>query len=229
MSDPENDGAVEIVDIDVRAWVEAARANPTLYRDRQVTEIVPTSIGLAPRLSTTLILKGGALMALAFKSDRVTGDVDFTAEAEPADFDKLLTEELDAQLPKAAIGLGYLDLLCRVQSIRKMPKALAFEAHDFPALLVRIGSAVRGSGEERRFEAGMEDADRLRVHRTLVKKCRTRGIVPDATSIEDPEVVRRARTDWATLALEVADLPSFDERFVLVRDFYISLPWDARQ
>lgn len=29
-----------IVDVDVRAWVEAARSNPTQCRDRQVTEIV---------------------------------------------------------------------------------------------------------------------------------------------------------------------------------------------
>lgn len=36
MSEPE---AVDIVDVDVRAWVEAAANDPVLYRDRQVTEI----------------------------------------------------------------------------------------------------------------------------------------------------------------------------------------------
>ena len=40
----------DIVDVDVRAWVEASRADPTRYRDRQVTEIVLTAIGLAPSL-----------------------------------------------------------------------------------------------------------------------------------------------------------------------------------
>ena len=64
------DSKFDIVDVDVRAWVEAARANPSLYRDRQVTEIVLGAIGLAPSLSKTLVLKGGAVMALAFNSNQ---------------------------------------------------------------------------------------------------------------------------------------------------------------
>lgn len=55
MSEPE---AVDIVDVDVRAWVEAAANDPVLYRDRQVTEIVLSAIGLAPTLSANLVLKG---------------------------------------------------------------------------------------------------------------------------------------------------------------------------
>ena len=66
----------EIVDVDVRAWVETAKTDPLRYRDRQVTEIVLAAIGVAPNLKKTLVLKGGAVMALAFKSERVTGDVD---------------------------------------------------------------------------------------------------------------------------------------------------------
>ena len=61
----------DIVDVDVRKWVEAARANPAQYRDRQVTEIVLAAIGLTPDLNTNLVLKGGTVMALAFKSNRV--------------------------------------------------------------------------------------------------------------------------------------------------------------
>lgn len=146
--------AVDIVDVDVRAWVEAAANDPVLYRDRQVTEIVLSAIGLAPTLSANLVLKGGTLMALAFGSLRLTGDIDFSADVEPADFDQALTEELDALLPKVALRLGYLDLICRVQSIRKMPRSENFEDHSFPALLVRIGSAVRGTPEQARLEQG---------------------------------------------------------------------------
>lgn len=146
--------AVDIVDVDVHAWVEAAANDPVLYRDRQVTEIVLSAIGLAPTLSANLVLKGGTLMALAFGSLRLTGDIDFSADVEPADFDQALTEELDALLPKVALRLGYLDLICRVQSIRKMPRSENFEDHSFPALLVRIGSAVRGTPEQARLEQG---------------------------------------------------------------------------
>jgi len=43
----DTDPVVEIVDVDIRAWVESASADPPLYRDRQVTEIVLTAIGLS--------------------------------------------------------------------------------------------------------------------------------------------------------------------------------------
>ena len=150
----EPEGPAEIVDVDIRAWVEAARPNPIQYRNRQVTELVLATIGLTPSLSTTLVLKGGALMALAFKSERVTGDVDFSASAGPADFDKLLVKEFNSQFPKIAIQLGYLDLICRVQRVEKRPRPQNFENMDFPALLVRIGSAIRGTSEQARLEAG---------------------------------------------------------------------------
>lgn len=154
LEDFEPEGPAEIVDVDIRAWVESARANPILYRNRQVTEIILATIGLTPSLSTTLVLKGGALMALAFKSERVTGDVDFSASVGPADFDKLLVAELNEQMPKVAIQLGYLDLLCRVQRVEKRPRPQNFENMNFPALLVRIGSAQRGTSEEAKLQAG---------------------------------------------------------------------------
>jgi hypothetical protein len=147
--------APDIVQVDVRGWVEAARANPMLYRDRQVTEVVLSSIGIAPTLSTQLVLKGGTLMALAFKSDRVTGDVDFSAQGEPADFDRLVTDELNATMPRTAVRLGYPDLVCRVQTVRKLPRPVNFADQQFPALLVRIGSARRGSAEEKKLLAGL--------------------------------------------------------------------------
>lgn len=289
---------VDFVDVDIRAWVEDARANPALYRDRQVTEIVLTAIGMAPRLSETLILKGGTLMGLAFSSLRLTTDVDFSADADPHGFDEIFTTELNAQMPKTAIRLGYLDLICRVQSVRKMPRPQNFAEHNFPALGIKIASAIRGTPEQVRLQAGiasrvldleisfrdqvytsqelrlsgagvavraftmhelvaeklrallqqplrnrnrrqdvydiaflidqqaLTDDDRKLIHRTLIEKCATRGITPNASSITEPEVVRRAQADWETLALEVQNLPSFDDRFALVRALYEALPWE---
>lgn len=300
MSDPKaSPGATdyEIVDVDVRAWVEVVRSDPTRYRDRQVTEIVLAAIGLAPNLSTNLVLKGGAVMALAFKSNRVTGDVDFTSMVEPAGFADQIADELNAVLPKTAIRLGYLDLLCRVQKVRKMPRPLNFEEHDFPALLVRIGSAKRGTNEEKRLEEGkaprvldieisfrdqvyafqelnltgagvavraftlhemiaeklrallqqpirnrnrrqdvydiaylieakeLTDEDRHIILKTLIEKCQTRDIKATQASIDDPEIKQRAKADWNTLSLELGDLPPFEDRFTIIRDLYVSLPW----
>lgn len=287
----------DIVDVDVRAWVEAARSNPAQYRDRQVTEIVLAAIGLAPSLNTNLVLKGGAVMALAFKSNRVTADVDFTSIVEPDGFADQIADDLNAILPQTAIRLGYLNLLCRVQTVKKMPKPLNFEEFDFPALLIRIGSAERGTGEEKRLEAGrairvldieisfrdqvyafqelnltgpgvavraftlheiiaeklrallqqpirnrnrrqdvydiaylietneLTDEDRRSILETLIEKCQARGIEATLESMDDPEVRRRAEVDWNTLALELDDLPPFDERFAMMNELYVSLPW----
>ncbi|WP_022730000.1 nucleotidyl transferase AbiEii/AbiGii toxin family protein [Fodinicurvata sediminis] len=289
----------DIVDVDVRAWVETARTDPTLYRDRQVTEIVLAAIGLTPSLHDTLVLKGGAVMALAFKSSRVTADVDFTATVEPADLADRIGEDLNAVLPRTATRLGYLDLLCRVQTVKKMPRPQDFEDHSFPALLVRVGSAKRGTGEEQKLENGkaprvldleisfrdqvhafqelnltganvavraftlheviaeklrallqqtirnrnrrqdiydisylvegqnLDDEARRIILTTLIEKCRSRRITPTTESMDDPEVYRRAEQDWESLALELGDLPPFEERFAVVRGFYLSLPWQA--
>lgn len=300
MSDPQtNSDAAEydIVDVDVRAWVEDARSDPTRYRDRQVTEIVLNAIGLAPNLHTNLVLKGGAVMALAFKSNRLTGDVDFTSMMEPAGFADRIAEDLNTMLPKTAIQLGYLDLLCRVQTVKKMPRTLNFEEHDFPALLVRIGSAKRDTNEEKRLEEGkaprvldieisfrdqvygfqelnlteagvavraftlhemiaeklrallqqpirnrnrrqdvydiaflietneLTKEDRHIILQTLIEKCHTRGIEATKDSMDIPEVKRRAEAEWKSLALELGDLPPFEERFAMMRELYMLLPW----
>ena len=297
MSD--SDAPAETVDIDIRAWVENARADPQLFRDRQVTEIVLAAIGLSPSLHNSLVLKGGALMALAFGSRRVTGDVDFSATVQPDGFDELLREELDAKLPIAAIKLGYLDLVCRVQGVKRRPRPELFEGAEFPALELRIGSAERGSKQEAALAEGragrilmveisfrdqvyafqalhlskadvaiqaftfeeliaeklrallqqpirnrtrrqdvydiaflldnhqVDDAIRQTIMATLVDKCRTRGIEPNRHSIDDSEIAERAQRDWATLQLELAELPPFEERFAKVRDLYRSLPWPA--
>ncbi|UZW54986.1 nucleotidyl transferase AbiEii/AbiGii toxin family protein [Sphingobium sp. JS3065] len=298
---PDSDTPVETVDVDIRAWVESARADPQLFRDRQVTEIVLAAIGLSPSLHQSLVLKGGALMALAFGSRRVTGDVDFSATVQPDGFDGLLREELDAKLPIAAIRLGYLDLVCRVQGVKRRPRPALFEGAEFPALELRIGSAERGSKQEAALAEGragrillveisfrdqvyafqelnlsnadvgvqaftleeliaeklrallqqpirnrarrqdvydiaflldnnpVDDGVRQTMLATLVEKCRTRGIEPNRHSIDDPEIAARAQRDWATLRLELAELPLFEERFAKVRDLYHSLPWPADQ
>ncbi|MFD2578262.1 nucleotidyl transferase AbiEii/AbiGii toxin family protein [Novosphingobium colocasiae] len=133
---------------------KAPAPTPQLYLDRQVTEIVLAAIGLSPSLSQSLVLKGGTLMALAFGSRRVTGDVDFSATVPPDGFDDLLRDELDAKLHAAAIKLGYLDLVCRVQGVKRRPHSDLFENAEFPALELRVGSAERGSKQEAALAEG---------------------------------------------------------------------------
>lgn len=201
MSDIEDPGRTAIVDVDLKGWVEAAVENPILYRDRRVTEIVLTAIGLAPTLKDTLVLKGGTLMALAFDSQRLTADVDFTALLGPSGFEEPLLEELNTLLPRAAIQLGHLDLVCRVQSLKKMPRPQNFADHDFPALLVRIGSALRGTPEERRLEAGQ-------ASRVLDMEISFRDQVYNAQSLQlsNPGVAVRAFTLHELIAEKIRAL-----------------------
>lgn len=154
MSDPKASTAIVPSEIKLQDWVEAARNDPILYRDRQVTEIVLCAIGLTPSIGGTLVLKGGTLMAIAFMSDRTTADLDFTALVEPQGFEQRLIAELNPALERAARQLQYLDLICQVQRIEKKPRPEGFEDHDFPALHVHIASAERGSKQDAELQRG---------------------------------------------------------------------------
>ena len=74
----------------------------------------------------------------------------------------------------------------------------------------------------------MDETDRVQIHATLVDKCSTRGIIPSATSLADPEIKRRAEADWKSLTLELSNLPEFEERYERVSDFYSKLPWQKQ-
>lgn len=141
-------------EVDLAAWVEAARGNRDQHRDRQVAEILLHAIGLTPSLRSTLVLKGGALMSLAYSSLRLTGDLDFSATAEPAGYEEMLRKELNSALETTPLTLGYVDLVCRIQSIERKPRPQQFTQLNFPALLVRIASAVRDTPQHKALLAG---------------------------------------------------------------------------
>lgn len=69
------------------------------------------------------------------------------------------------------------------------------------------------------------DDDKATILATLIEKCRSRGIDAKQDSMDNPEIKQRAQADWGTLALEIGDLPPFDERFASMRNLYVSLPW----
>jgi hypothetical protein len=64
---------------------------------------------------------------------------------------------------------------------------------------------------------------------SFLEKCRARDIEPTIDSLSNPEVVRRARSEWETLSLEIGEVPSFDGRFVRVEAFYRGLPWQEAE
>lgn len=71
-----------------------------------------------------------------------------------------------------------------------------------------------------------DHAGRAGILEAVLTKCRARGIEPDAGSIDNPEVGRRARDRWDAIRLETGILPEFDRCFEKVRRFWQELPWD---
>lgn len=62
----------------------------------------------------------------------------------------------------------------------------------------------------------------------IQRRCAARHITPTIDTIDDPELKRRAATDWGTLKLELGDaVPDFDPCFGRVQAFYRSLPWST--
>lgn len=141
--------------INIRDWVDEAKADPVKYRSRQAAEILLTAIGLTKSLKDCLFLKGGTLMALGFRSTRVTADIDFTTDAEPDDLPKRIENELNDGLRRSQAKLGYLDILCRVQKVKMRPRPENFSELTCPALEVSIGYVKKGSKGEKRFHEGM--------------------------------------------------------------------------
>lgn len=72
-----------LLEIDVAAWVEKARADPVTYKQRQIVEITLNAIADTAPLNEKLYLKGGILMGLAYGSPRQTADIDLTAAFDP--------------------------------------------------------------------------------------------------------------------------------------------------
>jgi predicted nucleotidyltransferase component of viral defense system len=141
--------------LDISAWISKARANPTVYRQRQVTDILLNAIALTPSFGEGLYLKGGILMALAYGSPRTTNDVDFSVIGDPEEMDAIIRDTLEDALRIAAAQRGYFDILCKVQGIEKKPRPETFVDSPFPALKIRIGSALRTNpAEMTRLENG---------------------------------------------------------------------------
>lgn len=139
--------------INLAEWVDAAKSNPDKYQIRQVVEILLLAIGMTKHLKDNLYLKGGALMAIAHESQRMTSDIDYSWFGEPfaPNIDEEIIASLEKALKKAITSLGYLDLLCKVQSVKKEPRKWQGKT-SYPSLNISIGYAKKGTAQEQALE-----------------------------------------------------------------------------
>lgn len=71
----------------------------------------------------------------------------------------------------------------------------------------------------------LDHDEQVRLLALFFEKCRARGIEPQPDSLERPEVIRRAASEWDTLRLELGELPVFESCYLAVNTFFRGLPW----
>lgn len=69
--------------------------------------------------------------------------------------------------------------------------------------------------------------DRVHLLEAMHQKFTARDLPCERGLIEDPEIAERSRSNYHQLQNEIdGELPDFDQAFGVVKDFYLSLPWD---
>lgn len=136
--------------INIEDWVDSATSREAGYR--ACVHIILMGISLSHRLADNMIMKGGSLLALRYKSKRHTTDVDFSTklELEEQEIGPLLSELSDS-LERARVVLGYNQIRCAVQSHKIKPGV----SSSFPTLQIRVGYANSDvQNEVKRLEEG---------------------------------------------------------------------------
>ncbi|MCK0553271.1 nucleotidyl transferase AbiEii/AbiGii toxin family protein [Pantoea ananatis] len=135
----------------IETWIAEASADRVTFR--QAVHIVLQAIAESEYLQPRMIMKGGILLGLRYRSSRFTEDIDFSTSMRLADIDKdTFREELNEALQIASAELPY-QVSCAVQSLNIQPRDA--EHATFPAFHLKIGYARNGNeGEMRRLRVG---------------------------------------------------------------------------
>ncbi|MFN5967315.1 MAG: nucleotidyl transferase AbiEii/AbiGii toxin family protein [Pseudanabaena sp.] len=138
----------EIEGYDIKDWVE--EASTTSNKEfRQAVHTILSAIASDSNLKANMILKGGILLAIRYKSHRFTTDIDFSTE-KPRGGE--ITEDgvrksLDSSLAQMVEELDY-DLDCRVQSSKLQPRDVK---STYPSIKMKVGYAYKGTPQHKRL------------------------------------------------------------------------------
>ena len=108
----------EIEEFDIKDWVEDTPTTRSNEKElRQAVHTILSAIASDSNLKANMILKGGILLAIRYKSHRFTTDIDFSTErprgGEITEYG--VRKSLDSSLAQIVEELDY-DLDCREQS-----------------------------------------------------------------------------------------------------------------
>lgn len=131
----------EIEEYDIKDWVEDASTTSN-KEFRQAVHTILSAIASDSNLKANMILKGGILLAIRYKSHRYTKDIDFSTERQLGGEinEDGIRESLDSSLAQMVEELDY-DLDCRVQSSKLQPKD---RNSTYPSIKMKVGYAYKG-------------------------------------------------------------------------------------
>jgi predicted nucleotidyltransferase component of viral defense system len=133
---------IKIEEYDIKEWVEDASTTSN-KEFRQAVHTILSAIASDSNLKANMILKGGILLAIRYKSHRFTKDIDFSTERLLGGeiTENGVRESLDSSLTQMVEELDY-DLDCRVQSSKLQPKD---RKSTYPSIKMTVGYAYKGT------------------------------------------------------------------------------------
>lgn len=140
------------MELDLNEWVSEADADRIIFR--QAVHTILVAVAGSQYLKPKMVMKGGMLLGIRYKSSRFTEDIDFSASV---DLSALEADEFKSELNEALLvaesALSY-GVRCAVQSLNKQPKK-NFDESTFPAFKITIGYAhISNKGLLARLDRG---------------------------------------------------------------------------
>jgi len=138
----------EIEEYDIKDWVEDASTTSN-KKFREAVHTILSAIASDSNLKANMILKGGILLAIRYKSHRYTKDIDFSTERQLDDDINAhgVRESLNSSLVQMVEELDY-DLDCRVQSSKLQLKD---RNSTYPSIKMTVGYAYKGTPQHKRL------------------------------------------------------------------------------
>lgn len=139
---------MNLEELDLESWVTEA-PNAANQEFREAVHTILSAISNDPELKASMILKGGILLAIRYKSHRFTKDIDLsTTKTLDQEFTTdEITDRLDQSLDVTVETLGY-DLDCTIQSAKKQPKD---PETTHPSLRITVGYAYKGTRKHKKL------------------------------------------------------------------------------